>query len=325
MSKYFTIILGMVLLVITIPLSAQDTTITDTELASNEIQVALEALSEQLETASNYTSFTSTINDVVENINEIHALSSDTPMISFTSNQQNFQRMISQDDDGEITAQISSSYEMIEGLDNTVISYLVTTDVRYIDGIYYYYMDTADEELFQELQLTGEWEFDVDPESLIGLPIADFENPFAPTRINSLLDLIRTASRMTLGTATINETPFDTLSFSFDGPEFITNAEQFGNLGLSLEGISSSTWGVNLIESLSQRVDENIIIITFYINEDDLLAGFSFEAYFYMEATGASVELPHLQKVVSELNFFRQEILTDINQPIPPIEVPLPR
>lgn len=315
MSKSLIIILGLFLVLSNSPLSAQETT-------TDDIQNVLDDLAERVVIASNYTSFSSAIDEVSETINQIYLADSDTPLLNYTSDNQIIQRSILYDDEGNISAQVLGNYELVEGLDDTTLSYQVMTDVRYLDDIYYYRISTDDEDLQQELQLTGEWEI-VAPEDIEGLPIANFTNPFTQDITLDLLNIANESSRMTIGSATIDEDTFNTFSFGFNGPEFIALSSQFNALGLPLDTLENNAWQTSLIDSLNQQTNQDIIIISFFLNEDDLLAGFSFEYYLKIYATGEQLENPQIDDINFEINFFRREILNNINQSIPTIETPL--
>lgn len=314
MKKQITLIIGILFLAGIIPLSAQEE-ITDPTI---EIETWINNLTEQVEIAQNYTTYTSTIDEVVENIVQAQTTLSIVPIVSYNSDNQHITRYI--DNENE-TAQVVINYEIIESVDDMSASYLVTTDVRFIDNTYYYLMTTDNTELSEQLELSNNWEI-VAPEDIIGLPIADFSNPFNAEMILLLLEIAPQASRIAMGSTTIEDTTYNTLSLGFNGPAFLQFSTELGDLSIPLETLSDSEWGALLLDALGQQIDNDVILVSFFTDEDEQLVGFSIEYYFLIDTRGKTVEDPNLQNIYSEINFFRREILTNINQPIPLIETP---
>jgi glycosidase len=291
----------------------------------DNIQSALNTIAQQLEDAKAYTSFTSVIDEVSENSSEIYLVDEVVPTFSYNSQSTHITRHITSDQDA-ITGQVVSEYQVIEGLDNAVNAYQVTTDVRYIDDTYYYLLEIDDEELSQQVDIEGEWQINIPASDIASLPIANLKNTFgesADSLVSYLFDLSKQSSRLTIGSQVIDDITYDTLSFAFNGAEFVQHSRDMASFEPSLNELFASNWGTLFIDTLNQQIDEDVSIITFYINPDQQIAGFSLEIFVAIDLDPRLVDNNSpIRRLNSEISVYRREILTQINQPIPPIEVP---
>lgn len=300
----------------------------ETNAPDDDVQATLDGLAQQVEQAKDYTSFISVIDEITENGSEIYLVEEVIPTFSYNSHHRHVTRYITYTDDNTVTGRVLTESQIIEGLDNSVDGYQVTTDVRLIDGVYYYHLDLNDDELNQAIEMAGDWHFDLPAVDIASLPIANMSNTFDTSVdpvVAHLFELSRHASKMTIGNEVIDEIPYDSVSFYFNGPEFVQHSLDLAEFDPSLSELLTADWGTLFIDALNQQVDQDITIITFYRNPDQLLAGFSLEIFVSIELDPRLVEADSpARRINSEISVYRREILTHINQPIPPIDVPTP-
>lgn len=290
----------------------------------DELDALIERLSALIADAQNYTSFTSTANNITERGSFISVPELDYEVDSATNVYYSAVRDLTFDpDDGTpVNAGVLSVIDVFEVVDEFTDGYQLIAETRLVDGVVYLRTAIDSEEMNAALELGEDWRLIDDPVQIAELAASEFDNTFAADGVTTLtwlalVDSIELANSITLGEATLDEATYETVTFGFTGADFLTFSEQV--VDLQLEG---NVLG-EIITAQVSVMDAEVFSFTLFINEAGQIAGNELEMRLEVVIDGADVS-PELAggTVTSTTFLLQQEILTGINQPLEPVSRP---
>ncbi len=288
---------------------------------TDDLQTVIDRIIPLMEAAADYTGFVSIINNLTERSSIISVPFLNFETQSITNLAYSSVRAISLGGDSP-SGTAFSTIDVFDAIDDFITEYRLTAEVRYLDDIIYLRTEISDEELEAELALGNEWRTITDAQQLRDLQLTEFTNLFASSEegggtLDIVLQIVEVASSVTLGEAEIRGEIYETITFAFDGTAFLSFSEQLVDFALD-----DSAFGQVLATQITETAGD-VFLFTLFINSNGQIAGRELEVELDITIDGASID-PELAggTVSSRTYLFQQEILTDINRPIAPVEAP---